>query len=62
MLSKKSMHMRSLGNFGSRHLIVPALKRRFATVLVISGSNLGGAIGFHKEKQFGATYGKLGKR
>jgi hypothetical protein len=34
MLSKKSRHMRSLANFGSRHLIVAALRRRF-------GMNLG---------------------
>ena len=46
MLSKKSRHMRSLANFGSRHLIVPAPRRRFGMNLVISGSNLDEAIGF----------------
>ena len=62
MLSKKSRHIRSFANFGNRHLRVRVLRRRVGMILVISGSNLDEAIGFHKEKQFGATYGKLGKR
>ena len=52
MLSKKSRHMSSLANFGSRRLIVPAPKRRFGMTLVISGSSLDEAIavGIHKKK------------
>ena len=55
MLSKKSRHMSSFANFGSRHLIEPALRRslRVGEILAITGSNLDEAIGFHKEKQFG---------
>lgn len=55
MLSKKSRQMSSLANFGSRHLIEPALRRRAGEILVITGSNLDEAIGFHKEKQFGGN-------
>ena len=48
MLSKKSRHMSSLANFGSRHLIEPAFRRRACEILVITGSNLDEAIGFHQ--------------
>jgi hypothetical protein len=57
MLSKKSRHMSSFANFGSRPLIEPAVRRslRVGNILVISGSNLDEAIGFHEEKQLGSN-------
>ena len=62
MLSKKSRHMRSFANFGSRRLILPVLRRRIGMILVIRGSILDEAIGFRERRSnSGATYGKRSK-
>ena len=58
MLSKKSRHMRSLVNLGSRRPIVPALRRRFGMTLVMSCSNPDEVMMFSGGPQLRATYAK----